>query len=129
MSPEEAREVLELFQEEQELRQRFEEEGKTMPSIKDMAEGLNVEPERVAALLESVRQQKANEVAVESQPKRTSSPRIGLAIVMIFAGLAVLMFILVAMFSVSRVEVESPAPTPVETTTDAATDAPVPTPD
>ena len=90
---------------------RLTKEQEGMPTVKDLAEGLNVEPERIAALLESVRKQKANEKALEQQPVRTGPSRIGITVVLVIVGLVLFFMALVAFFTVSTVETPGPAPT------------------
>ena len=57
MTDDEAEAVIERFREEEEgMRQEMEARA-TMPTVKDLAEGLNVSAERVASLLSKVRQE------------------------------------------------------------------------
>jgi hypothetical protein len=55
MTPTEAEAVLKRFREEEELRQREMEAAATNPTVSDLAEGLGVSRERIAALLAQVR--------------------------------------------------------------------------
>lgn len=120
LTPAEAEEVLKRFREEEELRQREMEAQATNPTVADMAEGLGVPPERVAALLNQVRGGavppapfQAQEVAaVDAQTVVRRANRMAwviAAIVMLFAFIALA---ITATFVFSSTSEQAPATAP-----------------
>ena len=137
MTPKEAEQVIERFREQEEEFHREMEARASMPTVKDLAEGLNVPPERVEQILREVRGQ-AQEPAQNAVPSETameevrrqnrSAWTIGAVILAVMLSLALFA---VLFMSVARVETVAPPPPisdsqPVIADPEAATTAPVP---
>jgi hypothetical protein len=128
MTPGEAEAVLKRFRAEEELRQREMEAQATNPTVADLAEGLGVPPERVAALLTQVRGvapapfqggMTVQGAQVEVQRANQSA---WLIAALIFGALLVVGF-LATMFMSARTTIER-GPAPIETPTPPASSAP-----
>jgi hypothetical protein len=131
MTPGEAEAVLKRFREEEELRQREMEAQATNPTVADLAEGLGVPPERVAALLTQVRGvapapfqggMTVQDAQVEVQ-KANQSARLIAAVIL---GAVLVLGFLATLFMSTRTTIER-APAPIDTP--ATPDATAPLPD
>ncbi len=135
LSPVEAEEVIKRFRDEEEQRQKEMEAQATNPTVADLAEGLGVPPERVARLLSEVRGGVVPPAPFRSEPismqDAASVVRRSNQTAWIIAGLilggALMLAVLLAMFSFSRVSVEQATPVPFETTEPPTPDAVAPT--
>lgn len=116
MTTEEADAVVQRFREQEEEFHREMEARATMPTVKDLADGLNVPPERVEQILQEIRRsvpepaQRAvpSEAAMQEVRRQNRSAwTIGAVIlaVMFFLGLFAVVFM-----SAARVETVAPAP-------------------
>ena len=110
MTTEEAEAVIERFREQEEAFAREMEARASMPTVKDLAEGLNVPPERVEQILQEVRGQvhKPEQNAVPSEAAMDEVKRQNRSAFKIAAVILAVMFFL-GIFAVLFLSV-SPAP-------------------
>ena len=137
MTTEEADAVVQRFREQEEEFHREMEARASMPTVKDLAEGLNVPPERVEQILQEIRRpvseptQKAvpSEVATQEVKRQNRSAlTIGAVILAVMVCLGIFAVLLM---SVARVETVAPPPPisepqPVLADPEGGTAAPVP---
>jgi hypothetical protein len=133
MTPAEAEAVLKRFREEEESRQKEMEAQATHPTVADLAEGLGVSPDRIAALLAQVRrdapqpvQQPITNVAAQEYVRRQNTSAWVIALVIL--SVLVLAFLAMLFMAAPAITIEgAPAPeaaAPVEERSETTEQAP-----
>lgn len=124
MTDKEAEAVIERFREEEEAMLQEMEARATMPTVKDLAEGLNVPAERVQQLLHKVRQESLEPppqdtafTQVEAKQEVNRQNRLALVIAGVIMVCVLIGFFFVMFLGVSEVQISTPqAPAPTTET-------------